>query len=456
MFLFSTLSLFVSPVSASWSIDDYWTSDVYDEKCLITIYHDYIDENLTDFPVLIKLGSSVVSMCAVDFCFTNLASSVLYDYEVDVWDSDESLVWVKIPFVSKDFNTYFWFYYDASFDIYINNASAVWDSNFVMVQHMDDDPDNATITGSTDFGHVGTKNSANEPLEINNGKIYKAQQFDGLVTDIQIPSDAELMINTSFMVSLWAKRDAGSIDSHGTMLTKAYSFSTRNYNLFWANNGNIIFRLHDVTNGVDKSTILYGFTALHVWHYIVGIYDGVNMTLYVDGVVSIPTAVVGTVATSTSNVQVGRMGYNAGLNNYRFNGIIDEVHISNISRSPAWVNASYDNVVNYDSFMYVAVGDLGGDDIIVIDTNQFIIGIQIILFILFIWIGYSIPAMEGDKKTFHYMPFSGGMFIIFSAIDFISLSISLNTYELGMITGYLTTVGIILLLVGILKAFYYQ
>ena len=93
---------------------------------------------------------------------------------------------------------------------------------------------------------------------------------------------------------------------------------------------------------------------------------------------------------------------------------------------------------------------------VTIDNIQFVITIQIILFMIFMWLGYSIPAMDGNNKSLHYMPFSGGLFIIFGAIDFISLSILLNIYDFGLISEFLILIGIIILLYGVLKAFYYE
>jgi hypothetical protein len=103
-------------------------------------------------------------------------------------------------------------------------------------------------------------------------------------------------------------------------------------------------------------------------------------------------------------------------------------------------------------------GESTMDSVLVkIETTQFIIFILLILFCMFIWISYRIPDLAGEKKSLHYIPFSGGLFVIFGALDFISLAIILNdNYSIGIIGGFLTVIGIILLLYGVLKAFYYE
>ena len=102
--------------------------------------------------------------------------------------------------------------------------------------------------------------------------------------------------------------------------------------------------------------------------------------------------------------------------------------------------------------------NLEGDTTLVMDTTQFVIMIQLFLLCIFLWIGCSIPALEGgNKKEIHYMPFSGGLFIMFGGLDFISFAVLItNEYSLGLVGGFLTVAGIVLLIYGVLKAFYYE
>lgn len=90
------------------------------------------------------------------------------------------------------------------------------------------------------------------------------------------------------------------------------------------------------------------------------------------------------------------------------------------------------------------------------DDNQFSLLIHIALFCIFLWVAYHIDEMETTgKRKFNFTPFSGGLFIMFAGITFISM----NTLLLGVLAGYITAwlmvVGIILLIYGVLKAFYY-
>ena len=94
-------------------------------------------------------------------------------------------------------------------------------------------------------------------------------------------------------------------------------------------------------------------------------------------------------------------------------------------------------------------------EVITYNTIQFGILMQMILFIVFMWLGNIPDAIEGKGNKLHYMPFSGGLFIIFGGITFISLSFTLETYTHIYISGFLKVIGIIILIYGVLKAFYY-
>ena len=121
-----------------------------------------------------------------------------------------------------------------------------------------------------------------------------------------------------------------------------------------------------------------------------------------------------------------------------------------------YAESTTDTSYNAQSNIFNFNTTVEGGEIITIDTTQFVIIIQLVLFMLFLYIGYTIPNMDGNKRTFHYFPFIGGLFIIFGALDFISLSITLNIYNLGIISIFLTVIGIVLLVTGIMKAFYYE
>ena len=78
------------------------------------------------------------------------------------------------------------------------------------------------------------------------------------------------------------------------------------------------------------------------WHYITGTYDGDALKIYVDGdLEDTNTDPSGDLPTTSGNLRVGA-DYNSTAANF-FDGIIDEVHISDTARDACWIETEYNN-----------------------------------------------------------------------------------------------------------------
>ena len=130
----------------------------------ITIDHTEIDSALTDFPLMVNLSSSSgTGSLDSTAIFDELGSSSLKIkamsgatecyIEIETWDSttEKAVLWVKIPSISSTVDTEIVLSYDSTWS---DNSSyvgvtgstpgkAVWDSNFVAVYHMAQDPSGA-------------------------------------------------------------------------------------------------------------------------------------------------------------------------------------------------------------------------------------------------------------------------------------------------------------------------
>lgn len=135
------------------------------KRVKLTIDHNDIDSALSDFPILIHLGTSVgrnsddVS-CVFDELLSDdnrkkiavtLGDGTTECYvEIEKWDdaSEEAWLWVKVPDISADVDTELYLYYSrthADNDAYVGDpgstpAKNVWDSHFKGVWHLNDIP----------------------------------------------------------------------------------------------------------------------------------------------------------------------------------------------------------------------------------------------------------------------------------------------------------------------------
>ena len=311
-----------------------WLSGYYN-RIKIPIDASKVDAALSNFPVLVKLTSanfdfSKANSDGYDFRFTSDDGTTLLKYERERHDSTNKLAeyWVKVPSVSDSADTYIYLYYRAVDTADGADPENVWDSNYKAVHHLKD-ATTSTVLDSTANNNDGAKKTANEPVEAA-GQIYKAQDFDGSDDYISLGSGASINITGALSIEAWVYIDSVTgepsiIDIDGLK----YGFTA------YTSAGDIWFYIHDGGNNAHASC------GTGAWHHVVGTWDGTKdangMKLYIDGtLVAQHTSTYDTTAVSGNTLQLGRR-----LTANYFDGKIDEVRISNVARSVAWIKASY-------------------------------------------------------------------------------------------------------------------
>lgn len=78
--------------------------------------------------------------------------------------------------------------------------------------------------------------------------------------------------------------------------------------------------------------------SVNQWHHLVGVYDGSNVSLYVDGVLAARTAASGYLVADSNNLAIGTLDGNALAS---FNGVIDEVQIYGVGLTASQVQSVY-------------------------------------------------------------------------------------------------------------------
>ena len=165
----------------------YNSSWLYRKK--ITIDHTKVASDEANFPVLINLTTdsdlaSHAKSDGGDILFTSSDRITKLAHEIEKYDntSGQLVADVKVPSVSSTTDTDIYLYYGNSGASSQQNATSVWDSNFVAVQHLNEDPSTGglrPILDSTnnklDATSSGTLTSGNQV----NGQIAGSLQFDG-------------------------------------------------------------------------------------------------------------------------------------------------------------------------------------------------------------------------------------------------------------------------------------
>ena len=318
-----------------------WLSG-YTTRRKITIDYTKIDDDLTDFPVLVKLTSSNFDFSKAnsdgfDVRFTSDNGTTLLKYERERHDATNKLAeyWVKIPSISSTENTEFFVYYKTEDTDDGADPTNVWDSNFKGVWHMKD-LTTSTIEDSTSNNNDGAKKASNEPIQAD-GQIAKAQSFDGTNDYINCGTPT---ITGTFTVEAWAKvSDNNNRQIVGTRSPNEYSFDFK----FMSGN-----KIHgDIGNGSSWITITADASfsySLNTWYHIVYVVTTTGYTIYANGnQVGSGSYSSTTPIFSDANHKITIGAYLGSPPSEYFYGTIDEVRISNTNRSAAWIKASYNS-----------------------------------------------------------------------------------------------------------------
>jgi hypothetical protein len=336
-----------------------WWDSAWIYRREILLDHTDVTEDLNNFPVLITIDDgtllSNVQDDADDIVFTDYDGSQLY-HEVESYDpSTGALVaWVSVPFLSSTEDTQIYLYYGNSEATNQENAPLVWDSNYVMVQHLDE-------TSGTHFDSTGNPNDGT-PYNLASqdalGKVDGADEFDALEegTLIDVGTNVSLDVfgpEQDFSIFLWVKRDtttgvegffsSGSSGEYGIYFGSAYQ-----------NQDDLKFMSIDRTVESESTTGAIGDTE---WHHV-GVTadrDG-NLTFWADAVSVHSESIAG-----SSTEDWNRLDDTYKIGNDRselspMDGIIDEVRISDMVRSAGWIQTSYTN--QNDPGAFYLLGDV--------------------------------------------------------------------------------------------------
>lgn len=228
-----------------------------------------------------------------------------------------------------------------------SNKTAVWDSNFVYVGHM---PNGITLSASDSTSNANNGTLTNIPTAT-------AGQIDGAANivaassqNIDLGSSSTLKIGGNITLEAWVQP--------GT-LTGGFQRIISNLTSSSFTGAEIL--IHDASGGgasnvfyfqVGNAGSLQGATSTvaavaGVTHQIVGLYDGSDGTIFIDGGgAGTHSFGAGAIGVSSVNTLIG--AFTGNISNY--NGWVDEVRISKIARSSDWILSEYNNQFSPSTF----------------------------------------------------------------------------------------------------------
>ncbi|MBN2142238.1 DUF2341 domain-containing protein [Candidatus Woesearchaeota archaeon] len=342
--------LSISVALAPFASASTWESQGWSYSRQLTVNSALVEEDQTDFPLLVDLTDSDMSEHAQisggDILFTLEDEETKLNHEIELYDSlsGHLVAWVSIPNLSSTNDTILYMYYGNFEAQSQQNASIVWSGDYLAVHHLEEN--SGSVSDSTSAGRNAM--ALNGVLRGIDGKIGNSYVFDGVNDYLQ--GDSSLNIpGSAFTASAWVKPDSqlsknwNVIGQYGSECGNGFGWLLR---LAWYANPS--FMIRNETNYFGTVSVDIGEDE---WHHIAGVYDGSSLSIYVDGNLRGVSSFSGTPCQATST------GYYIGkfYSDY-VDGAVDEIEVSDVARSQGYLQTMFNN--QNDSSTFVQVGDV--------------------------------------------------------------------------------------------------
>jgi hypothetical protein len=364
--------MFGSSVSGAGDVNhDKWP---YRKK--ITINASKVTGDLSNFPALVSITDSDLRDKArhngYDIYFTSSDGTTKLDHEIEKFNSHtgELVAWVEIQSLSSSSNTEIYMYYGKENADDQSNPTGVWDSNFVAVWHLSENPSGTapqTKDSTSPYSNGTTYGSMTSSDQVA-GKADGSLDFDGTDDYVDFANPSELQITGAMTLEGWVR--PGYVDND-YMIAKMGSAGSRGWDISFdddpgiAPDGWVMFRYS--TDGSNVESEGYARVNVSEWYYVVGVFNpSTYERFYVNGELDSEdtTGIPASQYDPSVNVRLARR---SDADPERFDGIFDEVRISTVARSHDWINATYNNMNDTSSFYTMGNEEANArnDDVIV-------------------------------------------------------------------------------------------
>lgn len=316
-------------------------------------------EDLMQFPLTFYLDSADFDFTGMERVLGNWTAVLCGDtIPLDVSYSDVAkgkfTFWTRIPKLRADsHDTLFLSFVEGENLSSADAKSSVFSDGFVAVWHFDEGAD--TVTDATGNLYNGIPESLTVAEEAIAGS---ALHYGGTSGSVTIPGsssgDFDVALKDSITFSVWVKMEGN--ERSRVVFGKGAS----QYHLMYLAGTDLKVWLYeaytDEIYGTDSTTqsarywYMDSTVVSDVWTFLTVVQDSSGAKMYVNDSLIAAAPAIGTSddkRITDSLFIIGKLTYprDSETNSvtHYFNGIIDELHVSRVSRSDAWIRASYAN-----------------------------------------------------------------------------------------------------------------
>jgi hypothetical protein len=323
----------------------------------ISADHTKVAADLTNFPMLIDVTDSDLASHARadgrDILFmdgSGMASKL--SHEIERYSGGHLTAWVRLPSLSSTTDTEICLYYGKPAASQQEDATGVWGSNFKMVQHLEET--SGAVLDSTSNGISGSP--VGGVTQNTNGKINGACYFDGTNDHIDFGDSLDITEGGATW-SLWVKLDE-------TRIHRLMGKGSNGILIQWYYGGPIPAGVLEIGNVADwNNRASYTIAQNTSWHYVVGVFDDAvsKYKIYLDGALLAEGTSVSSLPANNGESYVVGTGY---VHDFFTKGTIDEVCVSSVARSAAWIRTCYNNQYTPSTFYDMGVEESAGAPVV--------------------------------------------------------------------------------------------
>ncbi|MGD8566422.1 MAG: DUF2341 domain-containing protein, partial [Candidatus Bathyarchaeota archaeon] len=318
-----------------------WWNSNWNYRKLINVNSSQVEDDLINFPILVSVTDVDLASKAQDdgddIAFVLDSDGTKLNHEIESFNgtTGELIAWVNVTSLSSAVDTLIWMYYNNSDCSSQENIPGTWDSNYVAVWHFNDD----SLEDSTSYGYDGV----NSGTSYNSGcKIAGGREYTG---DDWININNFHTISTSLTAETWMYRDPSDSQNFIRFFTEGPDWNDNDWCLYWRIGPE---SLRFVINNNDYSTG-GSFPFSGEWFHTAVTYDTGDAYLYKNGALEFDWS--GEYGPSINNVYDTLTIGNQNGGGRGWIGRMDEVRISDVRRSTAWIGTTYNTTSFPDTFL---------------------------------------------------------------------------------------------------------